>query len=95
MGQAKDKITQIFDNQLQILIFCIFGMVVGGQCCFCCGEQKPRRLLKKVPEYFSEATSEAVDKVKANDGIFLQKDVYGILYHVLKDIQDFRNKTKK
>ena len=51
--------------------------------------------MKKVPEYFSEATSEAVDKVKANDGIFLQKDVYGILYHVLKDIQDFRNKTKK
>ena len=82
-------------NQLQILLFCILGMVVGGQCCFCCGEEKPRRLLKKVPEYFSEATSEAVDKVKANEGIFLQEDVYGILYNVLKNIRDFKNKTKK
>ena len=70
-------------------------MMGGGQCCFCCREPEERRLLKKVPEYFSEATSEAVDKVKANDEIFLQKDVYGILYHVLKNIQDFKNKTKK
>ena len=58
-------------------------------------QKKPRRLLKKVPEFFTEATSEAVDKVKANDGIFLQKDVYGILNKVLKDIQDFKKKNKK
>ena len=51
--------------------------------------------MKKVPEYFSEATSEAVDKIKANEGIFLQEDVNGILYNVLKNIQDFKNKTKK
>lgn len=63
-------------------------------CKSCNEEQQLRRLLKKVPDSFSEATSEAVDKVKANDGIFLQKHVDGILYHVLKNIEAERNKKK-